>query len=78
MPPTASRWSRDATGVERRGDAIDAQRREPVMLRTSSIQPHLRPAYSDDAPVRAQELSHQQGDWEERRWLKWPRRNVDD
>ena len=50
------------------------------MSKTSSIeQPHLRPDYSDDAPVRVGELSDQQADWEERRWqLEWSRRNVED
>jgi hypothetical protein len=50
------------------------------MSRTSSIQqPHSHPGYSDDAPVRAQDLSDQQADGEERRWqLEWARRNVED
>jgi hypothetical protein len=50
------------------------------MWRTSSVQqPHLRPVYSDDAPVRADELRDQPADREERRWhLEWARRNVED
>jgi hypothetical protein len=50
------------------------------MSRTYSIaQPHSRPVYSDDAPVRARELSDQQADREDRRWqLEWARRNVED
>jgi hypothetical protein len=50
------------------------------MSRAPSIQqPHLRPVCSDDALVRAQELSDQQADGEERRWqLEWARRNVED
>jgi hypothetical protein len=50
------------------------------MSRTSSIeQPHAHPAFSDDAPVRAQEASDQPADREERRWqLEWTRRNVED
>jgi hypothetical protein len=50
------------------------------MSSTSSIQqPHSRPVYSDDEPVRAQELSDQQADREEcRLQLEWARRNVED
>ncbi len=40
---------------------------------------HLPPIYSDDEPVRAQELSDQHADREECRWqLEWARRNVED
>jgi hypothetical protein len=50
------------------------------MSRMSSLQqPHLRPVYSDNAPVRTRALSDQQADREERRWqLEWVRRNVED
>jgi hypothetical protein len=50
------------------------------MPRTSHIQqPHSRSGFSDDAPVRTQELSDQQADQEECRWqLEWARRNVED
>jgi hypothetical protein len=42
-------------------------------------QPHSRPVYSDDASVRAHELSDQQADREERRWhLEFARPNVED
>jgi hypothetical protein len=49
------------------------------MSRTSGTQQHLRPIYSEDAPVRTRELSDQQSDREDRRWqLEWARRNVED
>jgi hypothetical protein len=49
------------------------------MWRTSSQQRHSRPVYSDEAPVRAEELSDQQADRDECRWqLEWARRNVED
>ncbi len=50
------------------------------MSTTSNIpQPHSRPVYSEQAPVRAQDLSDQRADQEECRWqLEWARRNVED
>jgi hypothetical protein len=49
------------------------------MSRTSSQQQHSRPVYSDDARVRAEELSDRQAEREECRWqLEWARRNVED
>jgi hypothetical protein len=51
------------------------------MSRTSRIQQsHLRLVYSAEAPViAAQASSHQDAEWEERRWqLEWARRNVED
>jgi hypothetical protein len=50
------------------------------MSRTFSIQqPHSRSVYSDEPPVRAQELSDRQADREEARWqIEWARRNVED
>ncbi len=50
------------------------------MSNTSSVQqPHLRPVYSEEATVRAQDLSDQKADREECRWqLEWARRNVED
>jgi hypothetical protein len=49
------------------------------MSRTSSQQPHSRPVFADEAPVRDEELSDQQANREECRWqLEWARRNVED
>jgi hypothetical protein len=49
------------------------------MSTTSSVQrPYLRPVYSEEATVRARDLSDQENR-EECRWqLEWTRRNVED